>query len=124
MDFWGITIDEAEGDAARARMPITPQVLNPLRIVHGGATYTLADTVMGFAAWRAYKGEKACVTVEIKISYIAPGRGKELVAEARVLRRGRTLTYVDCRIVDDQSRLVATATGTFFAWDPSQRLPE
>ena len=124
IDFWGISAAQEGPGRWIARMPIKPQVLNMLRIVHGGATYTLADTVMGYAVWQQYQGQKACVTVEIKMTYIAPGRGRELVAEVEVLRAGATLAYTDCRVRDDTGRLVATASGTYYAWDPSQSLPD
>ena len=123
-DFWGITVEEETPGRWRGHMPIRPQILNRQHIVHGGATYTLADSLMGYAVWRRYQGTMACVTVEIKITYVAPGRGEELVAEVQVLRAGQTLAYTDCRVLDDTGRLVAVATGTFYVWDPSQPLPD
>lgn len=124
MDFWGITMEEAGEGRLVARMPIRPQVLNPLGIVHGGVTYTLTDSAMGYAVWQQYQGQKAAVTVEVKITYLAPGRGKELLAEATVLRAGNTLAYTECRVRDDRGRLVATATGTYYVWDLTQILPD
>lgn len=124
IDFWGITMDEQGEGRLSARMPIRPQVLNPLGIVHGGVTYTLTDTVMGYAVWQQYQGQKAAVTVEVKITYLAPGRGEELIAEATILRAGNTLAYTECRVRDDRGRLVATATGTYYVWDPTQTLPD
>lgn len=124
VDFWGIKLEQNSAGDWVGTMPITPQVLNPLQIVHGGASYTLADTAMGWAVWQQYQGQKAVVTVEIKMTYLAPGRGRELRAETRILRAGATLAYTECRIQDERGRLVAMATGTYYAWDPSASLPD
>lgn len=124
VDFWGIKLERNEAGDWVGTMPITPQILNPLQIVHGGASYTLADTVMGWAVWQQYEARKAVVTVEIKMTYLAPGRGKELRAETKILRAGATLAYTECRIQDERGRLVAAATGTYYSWDPSAALPD
>lgn len=124
MDFWGIQSEQVDDGRVIARMPIRPQVLNPLGIVHGGVTATLADSVMGYAVWQQYHGQRAAVSVEVKTTYISPGRGKELIAEANILRAGSTLAYAECRIRDDRGRLVAAATGTYYVWDPTQVLPD
>ncbi|MHB9145693.1 MAG: PaaI family thioesterase [Symbiobacteriia bacterium] len=124
MDFWGIEMERQANGHVLGRMPITPQALNPLGIVHGGITYTLADSAMGLAVWEQYHGSRAAVTVETKITYLAPGRGRELIADVTVLRAGQTLAYTECRIQNDEGRLIATATGTYYVWDPVQKLPD
>lgn len=124
MDFWGIEMELQSNGHMLGRMPITPQALNPLGIVHGGITFTLADTAMGVAVWEQYHGTRASVTVETKITYLAPGRGRQLIADVTVLRAGQTLAYTECRIQNDEGRLIATATGTYYVWDPTQKLPD
>jgi acyl-coenzyme A thioesterase PaaI-like protein len=56
--------------------------------------------------------------VEFKLNLLAPARGERLVARARVVRPGRTLTVCACDVVAVDGRgekLVATLLGTMMA---------
>jgi acyl-coenzyme A thioesterase PaaI-like protein len=53
-----------------------------------------------------------CVTVEMKVSFMQPGRG-ELRAFARVLHRTTTMAYCEGEIRDSEGNFVAKALGTF-----------
>jgi len=88
---------------------------------HGGIVATLADVSGGYAAFSLLPLERTNVTVEFKLSLLSPGEGDSLVADAVVLKPGRTLTV--CRsdvfaIPGDGSRkLCATALATYMAVD-------
>jgi uncharacterized protein (TIGR00369 family) len=85
---------------------------NPLGTLHGGIYCDLADAAMGMA-YAATLGEgESFTTVELKINFLRAVRRATLTAEAKVVRAGATLGYVECEVKDERGRLVAKAAST------------
>src|ERR1700736_2967707 len=85
---------------------------NPMGTLHGGVYCDLADAAMGYA-YAATLGEgETFTTVELKINFFRPVRKGKLTAEARVVRSGANLGYVECDVKDGESKLVARAAST------------
>ena len=59
---------------------------------HGGVSATIADTACGYAAYTLTAADATVLTAEFKINMLAPAQGEELIARARVVRSGTTLT--------------------------------
>ena len=59
---------------------------------HAGATSTIADSAGGYAAYSLMPPGSRVLTVEFKINLVAPANGEQLVAEASVIKAGRTLS--------------------------------
>lgn len=74
---------------------------------HGGILAFLAD-VAALAAIGTVIGphDQASGTAELNISYLSPAVGS-VVAEASVLRKGRTLAVADIDLKDDSGKLLA-----------------
>ena len=62
---------------------------------HGGIVGTLADNAGGYAAFTLMPADASILTVEYKISLLAPAAGERLSARGTVVRAGHTLTV--CR---------------------------
>lgn len=62
---------------------------------HAGAISSIADSANGYAAYSLAPAGTDVLAVEFKINLLSPARGEMFVAEAVVLRAGRTLTV--CR---------------------------
>jgi uncharacterized protein (TIGR00369 family) len=85
---------------------------NPMGTLHGGIYCDLADAAMGYA-YAATLGEgETFTTVELKINFFRPVRRGKLTAEARVVKAGSTLGYVECDVTDQAGKLVAKAAST------------
>ena len=85
---------------------------NPMGTLHGGVYCDLADAAMGYA-YAATLGEgETFTTVELKINFLRPVRQGRLTAEARVVKAGSTLGYVECDVTDQAGKLVARAAST------------
>lgn len=54
-------------------------------------------------------------TVELKINFFRPVWEARLKAEGKVVRRGRSLGYVECEITDERGQLIAKAASTCLA---------
>lgn len=59
---------------------------------HAGVTSTIADSAGGYAALSLMSEGSRVLTVEFKINLVAPANGDVLIADATVLKPGKTLT--------------------------------
>ena len=80
---------------------------NPIGTLHGGIYCDLADAAMGFAYAATLAEDETFTTVELKINFFRPVRQGKLTAEARVVKSGSTLAYVECDVKDSDGKLVA-----------------
>ncbi|GAX89284.1 phenylacetic acid degradation protein [Effusibacillus lacus] len=112
--YLGIEIQHLDDQGCKAALKIRPDFYNSIDgVVHGGVTSTLADVAMGYAAAPHVDGVQQCVTVESKISYLAPARGDLLLAESKVIKRGSKIIVMEARITTGDGELVAVALGTY-----------
>jgi len=76
--------------------------------VHGGMLATLVDIACINAVASAIGPDDVMNgTAELNISYLRPALGPVVVAEGRVLKKGRTLAVVDVDVSDGKGRLFA-----------------
>ena len=111
----GLVVDHVEVDRVIARMPAAPHIMNGIGIAHGGATATLLDTAATCAAWATPDAMPTTrgTTVSLTINYIGAGRAGDMLAEAKVINRGGTLTIIDVMARDETGRVVAKAQVTY-----------
>src|SRR5215813_367922 len=105
----GFALKSIEPGHAVFELEVDERYHNPMGTLHGGVYCDLADAAMGFA-YAATLGEgETFTTVELKINFFRPVRQGRLTAEARVIKAGGTLGYVECDVTDQTSKLVAKA---------------
>ena len=104
-------IKVAEGKNAILKGIITETSNNPYNIAHGGFIFGLGDTAMGIAA--ASTGKNA-VTLSATINYLKPSVGKYLIAEAEIVRSGKSTCYLRTNIYNDKEELVATMDSNYY----------
>jgi len=129
--FWrsmGIGLAEAESGRAVVCVEIGENHLNTQNAVHGGVIASLIDTAAGCAV-RTLRSdgemaERPHATSDLHVSYLAAARGRELFAEGRVTRMGRTLIFIEVSVRDETERLVARGLVTFAITSRPTRLPE
>ena len=85
---------------------------NPMGTLHGGVYCDLADAAMGYAYGASLAEGEAFTTIELKINFLRAVRNTTLTAEARVVKAGSTLGYLECDVKDQTGRLVARAAST------------
>jgi uncharacterized protein (TIGR00369 family) len=59
--------------------------------VHAGIVSAIADSAGGYAGFTLFPADASVLTVEYKLNLVAPAMGERLVAEAEVVKPGRTL---------------------------------
>ena len=111
-DTIGMRIVAIGTDSAVFEMEAMPRHANPMGTMHGGVLCDIADGAMGMA-WASELAEgESFTTLELKINFLKPVWKARLRAEARVIKRGRTVGLAECDIRDDKGDLVAYATST------------
>lgn len=75
-------------------MPYREDLTQQNGYLHAGIVTTVTDSACGYAAASLMPAGSDVLSVEFKVNLLAPARGDELLARARVLRPGRTLTVV------------------------------
>src|ERR1700731_3333114 len=108
----GFVLKAIEPGRAVFEMQVDGRHHNPMGTLHGGIYCDLADAAMGYA-YAATLGEgEAFTTVELKINFFRPVREATLTAEAKVVKAGSTVGYVECEVKDQNGKLVAKAAST------------
>jgi len=113
-----LRIEEVKHGYARLSMNVEEKHLQFLGTVHGGAISSLADSA---AAWATIgsvfssMGVKVVpLTVEMKINYLAPVKSGRLIAEAKIVHKGFTISVSDVEVKDNKGRLVAKSIVTYY----------
>jgi acyl-CoA thioesterase len=81
---------------------------------HGGVLFSVLDTALGRAVVSSLPEGRGCATLECKINFFRPVIRGTLRASARVVIKTRHTAYAEGSIVDEEGRMVARATATFF----------
>jgi uncharacterized protein (TIGR00369 family) len=59
--------------------------------VHAGIVSAIADSAGGYAGFSLFPADASVLTVEYKLNLLAPAGGERLIAQAEVVKAGRTL---------------------------------
>src|SRR2546426_8668474 len=108
----GFTLTSVGYREAVIAFAATAQHANPMGTLHGGILCDIADAAMGMAYASTLAEGETFTTLELKINFLRPFWTGKLVAEARMVKDGRTIGLVECNVTDTQQRLVARAAST------------
>ncbi len=93
-------------------MPVTSAALGFTASLHGGAIATLVDVACALAAahnsgfdWET----QSLVTADMHIRYLGRPKTEMVFARSQVVRAGKTLMVVECKVDDGEGSLVAAA---------------
>lgn len=104
--------DVGEGFATFTMTGDPARHANPMGTMHGGVLVDLGDAAMGFAMASTLDQGESFTTVELKANFFKPVFRHRLSATARIVRRSRTLGYLECDIEDETGALVCRLGST------------
>lgn len=126
----GIALTEADSAHVNARFDMRPELVgNAIKqILHGGVIATALDMVGGImgviAVYQRMKEDDVpkaerymrlakLGTIDMRVDYLQPGRGKHFEASATLLRVGKKVFVTRMELHNDSGELIAAATGTY-----------
>ena len=111
----GLKIESAASGAATVRMPFDLRILNdggPAAPIHGGAIAALADVAACAAVWSLAETTRTA-TISMTVNYTGFAVNSDLIARARVKRRGKRIASLSVEVVDASDALIADALVTY-----------
>jgi len=107
----GIEIVDVSPGHARVKMPITPDHLNAMGIVHGAAVFAVADFAFAVAS-NSHK--TLAVAISANICFVKAATEGTLFAEAREESRNPKIASYSIRVSDEADETVAIFQGLVY----------
>jgi acyl-coenzyme A thioesterase PaaI-like protein len=108
IDHHDARVESVGSDSIRLRLPYRPEFMGAEPWQDGSGLVFSGPTVMGFADTAMYGCVLAAMGAEVipvmanlNITFLRPARASGLVAEARIVRRGTRLHYLECWLTSD-----------------------
>ena len=116
----GFRIVAVEPGSAEVALPRRPDLLQFFGHFHGGVIAALADHAAGIAVTSGLPRGRIGVTVEIKVNFLSPADGSELVARAKTLKMSGSIGVATAEVFsknEASETLCAFCTATMRALD-------
>ena len=108
----GIFIIEIKEGYSKIKMTVRTEMVNSFGIVHGGITFSLADSAFAFAC---NNRNVLSVALDTSINFLKPVHVKDvLIAEAKELHNGKSTGLYNITVINQHEELVAVFKGTCF----------
>jgi len=119
----GIRVESFDLAAPKLRFDMRPELVgNPTRqILHGGVISATLDVAGGFAIMMQLAAEMTGIptsfpkmgTIDMRVDYLRPGRGRHFIATARIVRKGSRIAVTHMELVNDTGELIATGSAAY-----------
>lgn len=124
----GLEIPCYENNKIELKIAMKPELVGNIMhgILHGGVTASLLDVAGGMIVFSDVLenmedlSEEAVTkrlqnlgTIDLRIDYLRPGRGKEFTATATVIRTGNKVAVARMELHNEQGDHIAFGTGTY-----------
>lgn len=126
--FLGFQVDKSDLTQARIQLPWQDSLMgNPFhKILHGGVTSAILDTVGGLKAMlyaaqemepmspQAFSQRVANIgTIDLRVDYLRPGKGEMFIATADIIRKGNKVAVCRMELHNESGTHIAFGTGTY-----------
>ncbi len=106
-----LSADEHTGEV-RVQFEGKPEFCNPGGAIQGGFVAAMLDDTLGPTVLVKTAGAHYCATIDLRVSFLAPARPGRLVGEGRITKIGKTIAFLEGRLLDADGEVVATATAS------------
>ncbi len=119
--YWkllGMKVRKAEEGYAELYLPFHDELQQAHSFMHGGAIASLLDAAGAVALISKRDFEITVNTVEMKLNFLNPvtfGQ-KEIVAQGRAIKLGKTLGVSLIEVKDTSDNIIAIGTGTYIVY--------
>jgi len=124
----GMHVESLDFESAKVKIEMRDELIGNFmqRTLHGGVTSSVLDVIGGLTAFMTLlkKMEGASSeeklerlakfgTIDLRVDYLRPGRGKYFIAQGSVLRTGSKIAVTRMELHNDEKVLIAVGTGTY-----------
>ncbi len=119
----GLKVESFDPAAPKLRFDMRPELVgNPARkILHGGVISATLDVAGGYAIMLALLEEVKVMptsfpnmgTIDLRVDYLRPGRGKYFVASARIVRKGKRIAVTHMELHNDEGELISSGSAAY-----------
>lgn len=119
----GLRVESFDREAAKLRFDMRPELIgNPsTKILHGGVISATLDVAGGFVIMLGLAHEMDSLptsfpkmgTIDLRVDYLRPGRGKYFIATARIVRKGSRIAVTHMELHNDEGELIATGGAAY-----------
>jgi 1,4-dihydroxy-2-naphthoyl-CoA hydrolase len=114
----GIEFTQVGDNFIEAKMPVDARTQQPLGLLHGGASVTLAETLGSVAATCCIDNEaKYCVGLDINANHIKSVRNGYVSGITTPIHIGKRTHVWEIRIVNEQNELICISRITMAVID-------
>ena len=85
---------------------------NPAGFIQGGILSAMLDDSMGPAVFVTSEGRYYATTISLTVNFIAPARPGPLTAEAQVIQIGKSIAFMEGKLIGSDGTVIATASAT------------
>ncbi len=115
MGLMGARLSRVAPGEVAVELPFRADLTQQGGTLHAGVITAIADSACGYAALTLMPAGSEVLSVEFKVNLLRPAAGEQFVAEAKVIKAGKTLTVTRCDVYarsGGESKLVAMMTAT------------
>lgn len=104
----GIMFTEIGDDYLKASMPVDHRTVQPFRLLHGGASVSLAESIGSVASQIVVSNmETKVVGLEVNANHLRSAKeGQTVFATAKPVKLGKRIHVWNIEIIDDQENLI------------------
>jgi uncharacterized protein (TIGR00369 family) len=112
----GIDIVSVEPGKAVLRMEVRPDMHNGVGWLQGGMLAALADEAMALALYPLLAKNEGIATISESTSFIKGAQDGFIIAEGRIIRKGRRVAFAEGEVfTDDSGKTMLSRTSAAFA---------
>ena len=89
-----------------------PEFCNPAGFIQGGILSAMLDDSMGPAVFVTSDGRFYATTISLTVNFIAPARPGPLIVEAQVIQIGKSIAFMEGKLIANDGTGLATASTT------------
>ncbi len=112
--YLGLEVVDCDVDAGTVEVAFeaTDQLCNLWGGIHGGMVAAMMDDILAIAVGLKLEWGQISPTLEMKVSMLSVAKPGRLTGRGRVLRRGKSVVFVEGELLDAEGTLLAKGSST------------
>jgi uncharacterized protein (TIGR00369 family) len=89
-----------------------PDFCNPASFIQGGLLTAMLDDTLGPAVVVMSEGRLYSTTISLTVNFLSPAKPGPIIGEATVTQLGKTIAFVEGKLMAEDGTVLATATAS------------